>query len=170
MKTKLLLLVLTLLPCAASSQHVAPAQLISRVDNLLALISDRFEVDTQREYLPVNVAPRDRWMDESGYLVFLTIEGRGGSNTFRQWAAWFALTTDEIADLQGERPKQQYFLVDVVEVGGKFERAFEFSEAVQKGVVVEIPFSLWTPQDPGCCPTGKGIGHLKFQQGQLFVE
>lgn len=155
---------------SALAENSEPKELIADANKLSSLLSDRFETETQRKYLKVEFEPRDRWAAESSYLVFISFEGRGGSNNFTQWVALFSSTSGDLPALESERSKNKYYLVAISEIGGKMWRGMEINKAAQKGAVVEIPFMFWKDGDPGCCPSGEGSGRIRFQDGKLFVE
>ncbi len=170
MKIIVLLLFLVNFSLQAQADNPAPQALVLSADKLSSLLSDGFENETKRRYLRVDYQPDDRWSADSAYLVFVSFEGRGGSNNFVQWVALFTATSEDVVAVTKPRPENQFSLVAIAQVGGKMWRILDVAEAVQKGDVVEVPAMVWQDSDPGCCPSAKVTRRIRFQHGKLVAD
>lgn len=173
---KIILILILVMSCCspALGKTPVPHELMASANGFSAVISDGFEVEVQRKYMKVHIGAKDQWDAKSSYLVFISFEGRGGSNTFIQWAGLFSSTSKEIFSEEyiamNTHKFNKFYLIDFIEIGRKMWRVLDVDEAVEKTAVIKIPYTFWAPNDPGCCPSGKGFIHIQFKNGQIVLD
>jgi hypothetical protein len=128
---------------------------------LVRVISDGREEERATAYFRVPWEPADAGTNAT-LLVFVMLEGRGGSNDFRDWVA----LVDEQKD---SPPSRRYTLSDVYLIGEKMWRDVDFGKATLAGKTVVVPISKWVKGDRGCCPTGSGKIVISERDGRLVV-
>lgn len=150
------------------------AELHAATRDLARLIGDSLESllpDPLPAPLYVRWKPVDGWSSDEGALVYFSLEGRGGSNGYSLYVAYFQ-KLDELQQAgPGRKGKAHTFrLIDFAQIGGRMWRSIEWEKARVAGSAVTIPTVPWLESDPGCCPTGTGAIRIQLDKpGRLRV-
>jgi hypothetical protein len=161
----LMLCIAGLVPCGFAGQQnglFSPnPELRKFTSSLVRVISDGREDERATAYFRVPWEPEDRWAHGS-LLVFVMLEGRGGSNGFFDWVAL-------VDEQENSPPSRRYTLRDVYRIGEKMWRDVDFGKATLADKTVVVPVSKWIKGDGGCCPTGTGKIVISERDGRLVV-
>jgi hypothetical protein len=131
-----------------------PEHLITQVDLTARLLGDSFTQEFSREYLLVN-----NTREERGAIVILGLSGFCKGNNSSQFMIVYYVSNKHEPGIHGE--EDYYSLVDFVEIGGRdfrFANPKEIKYSYNEKTLITsilIPFKLYAPIDPSCCPSLK---------------
>lgn len=101
------------------------------------------------------------------YLVGFSLEGFGGGNSHTSYLSLIASTDGEHLF----EPSQNWRLIDVLKVGRRGWRLFEFDSVV---LLSESRFlfdtKIYQPSDAMCCPSGSNTVEIKIANEMLWEQ
>lgn len=161
-----------LLPVSGFGQDDVPPEVIRSANELSRVLSGGYEEETDRRYLKVQLTTQSPKQPSTGYVVFYTMVGHGGTSAYHHWMALLStLPREAFANRPGITQDDEYYVNEYSMIGSRGWRSVDYSQARQNRNEIIVPYKLWKERDEVCCPSAGGTGRINFSFDRIvFVE